>query len=315
MPIDLEALGLTEMIRLREWLSEALARRFERTMAIAFSDVVGGAGSAGRPRLLDLLARAGHGGKTVITPAGGVLSSFATVDDAVGALLELQRRTLREDAVRPEEHHLPLRHGVHWGPVLSDGKLFAGDALKVCGRVAASGVAGEIRLSRKAYVELSSRYRLRCRPLAPLESEGSRRIEVVGLEWRDPATLPRAVRIEQTGERIALPEGQVITFGRLEGNDVVLALPDRTQLLRISRVRHCELRRELDELYFHPVSEQPAEVDGQRVAPGERARVVAGSVVRLAGVITLSFLADLSGSKATDEAHLQTVVVTASKDL
>jgi len=77
-------------------------------------------------------------------------------------------------------------------------------------------------------------------------------------------------------------------------------------LQRISRLRHAELRREGDDLYLHPLSEQPTEVDGQKVAKGERARVMAGTVARLAGVVTLTFA---TTGAAGDEAHLETVGV------
>ena len=41
MGLDLETMSLTEMIRLRELISEVLLRRFERNLALAFTDVVG----------------------------------------------------------------------------------------------------------------------------------------------------------------------------------------------------------------------------------------------------------------------------------
>ena len=38
---DLESLTLTEIIRLQNQLSQVLSRRFEKQLAVAFSDIVG----------------------------------------------------------------------------------------------------------------------------------------------------------------------------------------------------------------------------------------------------------------------------------
>jgi hypothetical protein len=129
------------------------------------------------------------------------------------------------------------------------------------------------------------------------------------LEWRDDDALPRALRIEETGEVLVLPAQPVISIGRQGANDLTLRLPDSAALLRVSRVRHLELRRAADELYVHPLSHHEVEVDGQVVPRGERARAVGGTVVRLAGAATLTFLADPSADRSTDEAQLQTIAV------
>jgi hypothetical protein len=275
MTIDLESLGLTEIIRLRERLSDALVKRFERTLAIA---VVEGVDLTGATAL----------------PGGGALASFATVDAAAAALVELLRRAAGG-----------ARAAVHWGPVLTNGRTYAGEAVDICAQVAA-GAAGELRLTRQAYVELSSRYRLRCAPLPPQPLERGGAVEIVALHWREWLHAPAAVCIEETGEHIVLPDRPLMSFGRLPGNDVVLRLPDRASLVRIRRMRHFELVRELDDLYLRPLAEQPTLVDEQVVPPGDRARVVPGTVVKLAGVMTLRFLADDAGEQG-DDAVLQTV--------
>src|SRR5687768_9139933 len=251
MPIDLDALGLTELIRLRERLAEALAERFEKQLALAVVD--------------------------------GEVESFPGVDEAAAALMERMRRA-------PSS-----RIGLHFAPVLTNGKRFAGDAVAACKEVAAGAQPGELRLTRRAYVELSSRFRLRCSP-GPTA-------ELLLLEWREPRSTPSAVRIEEIGARIALPDKDIVTIGRLAENDVAISLPDPASLQRISRRAHAELRREGGDLYLYPLSEQPTQVDGQEVGRGERARVLGGTVVKLAGVVTLTFVSD---RVAEGEAQLET---------
>ena len=265
MPIELQALGLTELIRLRERLTEALAQRYEKQLAIA-----------------------------VVEGPTREVTSFPTVDAAVAELMELMRRA-------PSS-----KNGLHFARVLTNGKRFAGETLAVCEAVAASGQAGELRLTRPAYVELSSRFRLRCSPAPELAVAAGPALELMLLDWREQRSTPAAVRVAETGAQIALPDKNVITIGRLPENDVVISLADPASLQRISRLRHAELRREGDDLYLHPLSEQPTEVDGQKVAKGERARVMAGTVARLAGVVTLTFA---TTGAAGDEAHLETVGV------
>lgn len=291
--IDLESLSLTEMIRLRERISENLVGRFERMLAVAQVEQAA-------PADLERLARAA--GRIVPRPeTGGALACFPSVDAAVAALVEMFERS---EAPEP-------RAAVHWAPVLTDGELVVGDPVALGARVAAAGAPGELRLTRPAYVELASRFRLRCQPAPAFESRGGKLLELVVLHWRRAASLPTRIRVRESGEELRLPDKPVVTVGRAaveDGPDVAVVLPERRELGRISR-RHIELRRELDELYCHPLSDQPTEVDGQSVARGERARISPGSIVRLGGAATLTFLGDEPAGKVADESVLQTMMV------
>src|SRR5262249_19972182 len=110
MMIDLETLGLTEMIRLRERISENLVGRYERMLVVAQLQLAA-------PR--DLVV---PGGK--VTPhARGALICFPSVDLAVAALVDLFRAS-----AAPET----MRAAVHWSPVFTDGELVAGDAVGLC---------------------------------------------------------------------------------------------------------------------------------------------------------------------------------------
>jgi len=305
--ISLDGLDFDQMLDLRERLSETLARRFERPQALAFSDVVDStayfarfgnqAGSALMQRHVDLLrqALAAHGGRIVDTAGDGALMRFASVDACVSALMKVERLILAQQATRSVEHHLRVRCGVHFGPVLTDGTVVTGDAVNVCARVTAAGGPGEIRLTRAAADQLSPELRSRCECLPPATLKGiPGPVEVFRLRWRDQRAVPSLVRIEENGELVTLPAQPTITFGRLRehagtrANDVVLALTG-DQAQKVSRW-HFELRRSDGALFLHPVSEQPTEVDGKVVEKGQHAEVSVGTVVRLAEAVTLTFL-------------------------
>src|SRR5262245_6616969 len=104
MAFELDTMSLTEMIRLREQLSETLLRRFERSLALAFTDVVGSTAyfaefgdEAGRglmQRHLDLLLQIlpAYEGRIVDTAGDGAFMAFRTADGAVTALSQLHRQ-------------------------------------------------------------------------------------------------------------------------------------------------------------------------------------------------------------------------------
>jgi len=312
--ISLDGLDFDAMLELRERLSETLVRRFERPVALAFSDVVDStayfarfgneAGGALMQRHIDLLrqAVADHGGRIVDTAGDGAFMRFASAESCVAALVAHERLILAQHASRPPEHHLRVRCGVHFGPVLTDGTVVTGDAVNLCARITAVAGAGEICLTRAAADQLSPSWRSRCEPLPAATLKGvPQPVEMVRLRWSDRRAEPTAVRVEESGEVHALPAQPTISFGRLRehagtrANDVVLALTgDKAQ--KISRW-HFELRRSDGALYLHSVSEQPTEVDGKVVEKGQSAEVTIGTVVRLAEAVTLTFL------EKGDDAH------------
>ncbi|MEI8256332.1 MAG: hypothetical protein WCJ30_11730, partial [Deltaproteobacteria bacterium] len=135
MDPDYESLSLTEVIQLQNRLSEMVRRRFERKMALVFTDVVGStpyfarfgdeAGRRLQQRHLDLLGECvrGAGGRIVDTAGDGAFSCFPTAEKAAAALVALHTRALVSNAREPSEHQLGVRAAVHWGVVLSDDEV------------------------------------------------------------------------------------------------------------------------------------------------------------------------------------------------
>ena len=303
---DFSTLSMTEIIRLQNLLQQELTRRFERPLAIAFSDIVGSTpyfarfGDAAGRQLqqlhIDLLNEClpRQNGRVVDTAGDGAFLAFPAADAAIVALMEFQNLISRENMQRARDHQLQVRIGVHWGPVLTDGEIVSGDSVNLCARVAASSNIGEIRVTREVFQDLALAHRLNCRPVGPVELKGvSRQVELLAFDWRDHSTFPSMIRIEETNEQIRLPQQDIISFGRLrehEGtaaNDVVLTLDDPQQARQISRW-HFELRRFPDGFRLRPVSEGVTEVDGEPITKGSEVLVKPGAKIRVARVLTLT---------------------------
>jgi class 3 adenylate cyclase len=320
--MDPETLGLTEIIKLQTQLSEVLKRRFEKSLALAFSDIVGStnyfaiygdeAGRRMQQLHFDQIAKAvpSHGGRVIDTAGDGAFLTFPTSTQAALALIELQQTIARQNVVQARDHQLEVRLGIHWGPVLTDGAVVTGDSVNLCSRVTTSAGGGEIRLSKAAYSELSKELRLRCVGLPPAMLKGVvKPVEMMRLEWRDKNRFPTRVRIKETGDEIALPHQDTITFGRLReqngivANDIVLAVADKAITQLVSRW-HFELRRYPDGFKLRSVTDQATAVDGQPVMRGDEVPMTPNSVVRVNNVMTLEFLPDpaADGDNETSDA-------------
>jgi class 3 adenylate cyclase len=314
MAFDFSALSLTEMIRLREHLSEEITRKFERRVALAFSDVVGStnyfarfgdrAGRALQQRHIDMLMQVlpPASGRIVDTAGDGAFMCFPTADQAVEALSQLQIKIVELNSTREPEHHLLVRIGIHFGPALTDGVVVTGDSVNLCARVTGTAEASSIRITKACFMELASARRLKCKALPAVDLKGiPNPVEVLDFAWREPTSFPTTCLVEETGQVHKLPHDEKITFGRLaehdgvRANDIILTLPDEAQLARISRW-HFELRRLPDGLYLRPVSEQTTEVDGVAVTRGGQMLIKPGAKVRLGGVMTLVFFSDQTAS-------------------
>lgn len=307
MTVDLDALSFHELIRLRDDLSSALHRRFARSFALVFTDVVGStqhfarfgdaSGRALQQRHFDHLnaAIALGGGRVVDTAGDGAFTVFATVDAAVRSMVGMLGAMLLANHSRDRAQRLTVRVGVHWSSVLTDGRVVSGDGVNLCARVAGAAEPGGILITRAGFAELASDLRPMCRDPHGLDLKGIPfPVEVMRVEWLDRSRFPTHVDVIETATAVSLPEQEVISFGRLstnEGvaaNDVVLLLPDEQATQHISRW-HFELHRGSGGFVVRPLSSQGVEVDGVHVARGGSATLTPTSTVRVGGVVTLRF--------------------------
>ncbi len=300
------SLSMTEIVRLQSMLSLALRQRFERKVALAFSDLVGStpyfarfgdeAGRRLQQRHVDLIQQAIAGAGRIVDTAGdGAFLCFPAVNDAVAGLSRFMRLAAGDNLHREADHRLVVRVGIHYGSVLTDGVQVTGDAVNVCARVAASAEPNEIRLTREAfYACVDAMYRLMCRGLPATTLKGiDGEVELFALDWRDRAAFATHVRLEN-GNLLPLPDKEVIRFGRLKeadglpANDVVLTCPDENLTKLISRW-HFELRRGGDGFVIRAVGHAPTDVNGRQLKTGEEAPLRPGDSVRVSNVLTLHF--------------------------
>ncbi len=311
---DIEALArtlsMTELIRLQDVLSQALVERFEKRLALVFSDVVGStpyfarfgdeAGRKLQQRHFDLLsaAIAPGGGRVVDTAGDGAFMCFEDATAATRAMVSLLRAIVKDNDTRAQDHRLNVRVGVHFGRVLTDGEQVSGDAVNFCSRVAGSAGPGELRLSQAAHAELNDvELRLRSRRQRAVELKGvDRPQELFSLDWLDAERFPSLVRFED-GSEVRLPTLEIIRFGRLReqdgvtANDVVITLADPNLQGRISRW-HFELLRRHNGFMLRSVSNSTTELNGAVVPRGEEVLLKPGAKVKLGGAVTLEFLSE-----------------------
>ncbi len=307
--IDPSTLSMKEIIQALRVFQQELTRRFERHIALVFSDVVGtteyfarfgdAAGYQLQQLHIDLLrdCLSTRNGRIVDTAGDGAFMTFPDANAAIDALIDFQKQISRENVARARNRQLQVRVGMHWGPVLTDGEVVSGDSVNLCARIGAAAGVGEIRLTRDMFHAAALEHRLHCRPVGRVELKGiSQPVELLALDWRDQSMFPTQCCVEETGEEVILPKQDVISFGRLreyEGslaNDVALALPDADRSIQISRW-HFELRLLDDGFRLHSLSDNTTEVDGALIAKGQDARIKPGSKVRVPGVLTLVFSA------------------------
>src|SRR3954452_12787689 len=103
---------MTEIIRLQNQLSQELSRRFEKDLALAFSDIVGStpyferfgdeAGRQLQQRHLDLLQEVvkSAGGRIVDTAGDGAFLVFPTAEAVAGAFIAFQQKISADNASR-----------------------------------------------------------------------------------------------------------------------------------------------------------------------------------------------------------------------
>ena len=317
----LETLSLTEIIRLQNQLSEVVTRRFEKSLALCFSDIVGStryferfgdeAGQRLQQQHFDLLSAslAGIDGRIIHTAGDGALLAFPQVGSAVDTIVKFRAALWNLSCRLSAEEQWTVRGAIHWGPVLTDGDVIAGDTVNLCSKITSTAKPGAILLSKPAFSALPTHLRSACRSIGTVILVNTvNSMELFRLSWHELLKWPILILIEETGERIFLPDQPVISIGRLSEvngnptNDIVLKLPDEHLTSQISRW-HLELRRQQNGFVVHMLSDKPTHIDGRPMARSESHAITIGTKIRLSNVITLQFLS-LPHSTASVETAL-----------
>lgn len=303
-PVQLDRFDLPALLELRHRLSSTMSARFESQQALLCVQLADldfhlnsdEPGLQERCRTMLMEVSTPVQGRIFASRSDRFQACFPSVRVAIKSVFGFLDAITEHNYNANREEQLIVRIGLHYGPVLSNGKLVSGDSLDVATRMADAADNSVIMLSRTAYDHAPRITQAHCRLVSSIQISGSSQpMEVYNLPWREAQRLPSAVVIEETEEEHMLPQQDVISFGRLDtlpdgtrANDIILTHGDESAQLSISRW-HFELRRIKQGYVLRALSSQLTEVDDQPVRRGEEIQVSAGTVVRLARVMTLHF--------------------------
>ncbi|MEP6616794.1 MAG: adenylate/guanylate cyclase domain-containing protein, partial [Ginsengibacter sp.] len=121
--------------------------------AIMFTDIVGYTAMMGRDenKAFELLNKnraiqkpiiEEFGGRWIKELGDGVLASFNTVSDAVGAAIKIQETCQAEKTFQ-------LRIGIHQGEVVFENEDIFGDGVNIASRIQTLGIPGSVIFSKK----------------------------------------------------------------------------------------------------------------------------------------------------------------------
>lgn len=145
---------------------------------------------AHRGELIDP-AIAAHHGRLVKTTGDGLLLEFASVVDAIGAAVAIQRGMLTRNAAVPEDRRIVFRVGVNIGDIIIEGSDIFGDGVNVAARLEALCEPGGVCISRSANEQVRDKLSLSFADLGEHTVKNiARAVGVFGLAAKDIATLP-----------------------------------------------------------------------------------------------------------------------------
>jgi class 3 adenylate cyclase/pimeloyl-ACP methyl ester carboxylesterase len=181
--------------------SDSIQRRLA---AILAADIVGysrlmsvdevgtlGALKAHRRTLIDP-AIATHHGRIVKTTGDGALVEFASVVDAVGCAVVIQRGMVSRNAGVPEANRIVFRIGVNIGDIIVDGDDIFGDGVNIAARLESLCEPGGVCISRAANDQIRDKLTLAFADLGEqIVKNISRAVGVFGLASTEIAPLPQ----------------------------------------------------------------------------------------------------------------------------
>ena len=143
-----------------------------------------------RAGLIDPVVAAHHG-RLVKTTGDGLLLEFASVFDAIGCAVAIQRGMLTRNAEVPEDKRLVFRIGVNIGDIIIEGGDIFGDGVNVAARLEALCEPGGICISRAANEQVRDKLSLSFADLGEHTVKNiARAVGVFGLAAKDIASLP-----------------------------------------------------------------------------------------------------------------------------
>jgi class 3 adenylate cyclase/pimeloyl-ACP methyl ester carboxylesterase len=181
---------------------------------------------AHRRELIDP-AIAGHHGRIVKTTGDGALVEFASVVDAVGCAVALQRGMFRRNAGVREDKQIVFRIGINIGDIIIDGDDIFGDGVNIAARLEALCEPGGLCISRAANDQIRDKLSLAFADLGEqMVKNIARPVGVFGLASQDIAALPEPEPPAPAAENVWSPQ----SAARYEQEIQFCITPDGVQL-------------------------------------------------------------------------------------
>jgi len=132
-----------------------------------------------------------HRGRIVKTTGDGMLVEFASVIDAVGCAVAVQRAMVSRNASVEENRRIVFRVGINIGDIIIDGDDIFGDGVNVAARLQTLCEPGGLCISRGANEQIRDKLSLAFADLGEQTMKNiARAVGVFGLTANDIAALP-----------------------------------------------------------------------------------------------------------------------------
>jgi class 3 adenylate cyclase len=159
-----------------------------------------------------------HHGRIVKTTGDGMLAEFASIVDAVGCAVSIQRGMIGRNEAVPRDRQIIFRIGINVGDIIIDGDDIFGDGVNVAARLEALCEPGGLCISRGANEQIRDKLSLAFADLGEQTVKNiARSIGVFGLGALDIAGLPEEALPKVSGESSVAPaamQEQQIRFCR-----------------------------------------------------------------------------------------------------
>jgi class 3 adenylate cyclase len=134
---------------------------------------------------------AAHHGRMVKTTGDGALVEFASVVDAVGCAVAIQRGMVNRNANVGEDNRIVFRIGINVGDIIIDGDDIFGDGVNIAARLETLCEPGRVCISRAANEQIRGKLSLAFADLGEQTVKNiAHAIGVFGLSARDIEVLP-----------------------------------------------------------------------------------------------------------------------------
>jgi class 3 adenylate cyclase len=134
---------------------------------------------------------AAHRGRIVKTTGDGILVEFASVVEAVGCAVEVQRGMALQNTDVSHDLRIEFRIGIHVGDIIIDDNDIFGDGVNIAARLEGIAEPGGVCISRQVYDQIEGKLPLTCRPLGPQKLKNiSKAVEAYAVDADGAAAGP-----------------------------------------------------------------------------------------------------------------------------